>query len=139
MNYKITRDGRVFNGDRELVLSLSPNGYYHIRLGRGKHYLVSRLVAEKYLPNPHNLPEVNHKDKNPLNNNVDNLEWCTSLYNRLHAGKMFTYIITDKAGNVYATHSLKEFAKQYKLNRYRMLTHHDKGWRVIEKHQCASL
>lgn len=46
-----------------------------------KHALVHRLVAQAFLPNPDNLPEVNHKDENPLNSSVHNLEWCDSKYN----------------------------------------------------------
>ena len=96
---------------------------------------VHRLVAEQHIPNPHNLPEVNHKDKNPGNNDVSNLEWCHGDYNKIHSGRAFLYILTDKEGTVWATESLSTFAKEHKLNRYRVLTHHDKGWRVIEKHQ----
>lgn len=46
-----------------------------------KLHLVHRLVAKTFIPNPLHLPEVNHKDENKLNNNVDNLEWCTHKYN----------------------------------------------------------
>lgn len=47
--------------------------------------LISRMVAEAFIPNPDNLPCVNHKDQNPANNRVDNLEWCTVQYNVTYA------------------------------------------------------
>jgi hypothetical protein len=60
------------------------DGYLHIGLYRGntiKHYRVHRLVAEAFIPNPNNKPQVNHKDENPANNHVSNLDWCTILEN----------------------------------------------------------
>lgn len=42
---------------------------------------VHRIIAKQFVPNPNNLPEVNHKDYNRKNNNADNLEWCTHEYN----------------------------------------------------------
>ena len=50
-----------------------------------KGYSVSRIVATAFLPNPENFPVVNHKDANPCNNNVENLEWCTQSHNIKYA------------------------------------------------------
>lgn len=49
--------------------------------GKSKKVFVHRLVAEAFIPNPNNLPIINHKDENPSNNAVSNLEWCTVSYN----------------------------------------------------------
>lgn len=51
------------------------------RQGKSASYSVHRLVAQAFIPNPDNLPQVNHKDENLSNNCVDNLEWCTAKYN----------------------------------------------------------
>ena len=59
-------------------------GYPEVQLFRnnhGEHKYMHVMFAEAYIPNPDNLPEVNHKDENPLNWNLDNLEWCTHKYN----------------------------------------------------------
>lgn len=64
--------------------SVSPKGYYTVVFGvngtRMAHS-VHRIIAKTFLPNPDNLPVINHKDGNKLNNNVSNLEWCTQKYN----------------------------------------------------------
>lgn len=49
--------------------------------GKSKTYSLHRIVALAFIPNPENYDEINHKDENPLNNRVDNLEWCTRQYN----------------------------------------------------------
>lgn len=73
-----------------------------------KTYQVHRLIAITFIDNPNNYPQVNHKDENPRNNKVDNLEWCTSVYNNTYNNKHIrvgvmqekaVYQIDDK-GNV---------------------------------------
>ena len=54
---------------------------YHKVVMHYKNRFVHRLVAKAFIPNPNNFPFVNHKDENPLNNHVSNLEWCTNKYN----------------------------------------------------------
>jgi hypothetical protein len=49
--------------------------------GKTKKYFVYRLMAAAFIPNPNNYPEINHKDENPMNNTLENLEWCEHLYN----------------------------------------------------------
>lgn len=58
-----------------------------VKDGNEKHFFVHRLIAETFIPNPNNLPEVNHKDGNKENNCMDNLEWVTSKDNIKHADK----------------------------------------------------
>lgn len=61
------------------------SGYLHVNLidkyGKRLSILLHRLVAINFIPNPNNYPQINHKDENPANNHVDNLEWCTAQYN----------------------------------------------------------
>ena len=89
-NYTITDDGRIFSlnynhtGKKKEVKPGILNGYNKITLckdGVQKCFLVHRLVALSYLPNPDNLPEVNHRDEDKTNNRVDNLEFCDHKYN----------------------------------------------------------
>lgn len=84
--YQASNLGRIRNIKRNKCLKLVKHhkGYLIVELfknGCGKQFNVHRLVAKAFIPNPNNLPQVNHKDENKLNNCVDNLEWCSADYN----------------------------------------------------------
>ena len=84
--YEVYSDGRVWSNKTSKFLkpAYTDRGYASVELFNeygSKRLLNHRLVAEAYIPNPGNLPQVNHKDENPKNNCADNLEWCTAKYN----------------------------------------------------------
>lgn len=89
-NLGVTRDGQVMNMITRRFLKPRDNGHGYMQVFvtiNKKQYMryVHRLVAECYIQNPRNAPEVNHKDGNKQNNNYNNLEWCTSAENKQHA------------------------------------------------------
>lgn len=84
--YAVTSCGKVWSYRRQKFLKPGVNhkGYLFVNLcknGKVKCSRVHRLVAEAYIPNQDNLPQVNHKDENKSNNCLQNLEWCDNKYN----------------------------------------------------------
>lgn len=80
------------NSNNEKIMSpkLIGRGYLSIGLrnkSKKKNFLIHRLVANAFIPNPDNLQQVNHKDENKLNNCVDNLEWCNNSYNNTYGAR----------------------------------------------------
>lgn len=76
--------GRRKKKESLLKFEVCKNGYLRVSLnkdGGRKHFLVHRLVAEAFIPNPQNMPQINHKDEDKTNNRVENLEWCDAKYN----------------------------------------------------------
>lgn len=87
--YMISNYGNIKRNGKELKLNVwSKYKVINLKLeGKYKTHYVHRLVAETFIPNPNNKPIVNHIDGNKLNNNVNNLEWCTKQENERHAWK----------------------------------------------------
>ena len=91
--YEVSNFGNVRSYKNRTIISEKPHllsprvdhkGYYFVNLyidHKMKSIKVHRLVAIAFIPNPNNLPQVNHKDENKLNNSAENLEWCDSKYN----------------------------------------------------------
>ena len=120
-NYQVSNIGNVKNSRGKILLQDTDKcGYRRVTLysdGKPKHFVVHKLVALCFIPNPYNFPCVNHKDENPSNNAVENLEWCTYSHNinygnrtykvRQHARKVAQ---CDFNGNVLATYISVNFA-----------------------------
>ena len=90
--YFVTSDGHILGKRKKSYLIPIKNslGYQRVSLvknGKVKNFLIHRLVAAAFLPNPNDFPCVNHKDENPSNNRVENLEWCTTAYNNAYGTK----------------------------------------------------
>ena len=125
--YEVSSYGRVRSLDRYdrmnrfwkgriLNLHTGTGGYLFVGLssnGNEKNYLVHRMVAQAFIPNPDNLPQVNHKDEDKTNNNVDNLEWCDREYN-INYGTIKDRIRNTAIKNGYWSGlSKKEYFKKY--------------------------
>ena len=97
--YQVSNLGRIkslankSNHKKEIIMRQHLNHKGYCVLSLCKNYKrqsksVHRIVAQAFIPNSNNLPQVNHIDGNKTNNNVNNLEWCNNSYNQLHANKL---------------------------------------------------
>ena len=91
-SYYISNKGNFYSTFSKKLIKAQKchKGYLYVEIWR-KKYKVHRLVAKYFIPNPDNLPQVNHKDCDKTNNNVENLEWVTNRENYEYALKMGTF------------------------------------------------
>ena len=109
LNYRNTGKEGIMKGRDD------GNGYLKVQLckdGKVKNCRINRLVAMAFIPNPNNLPEVNHKDKIRTNNRVDNSEWCTSQYNIEYSQAKAVIGINKVSGLILEFPSLMEASRQ---------------------------
>lgn len=117
--YQISNYGRVKSFQKGMVKILKPGlhncGYLYVNLGKdGKHKKckIHRLVAEAFIPNPLNLPEIDHIDGNKMNNYFKNLERVTSLENKHRAFQNGLYPIGEKYPKAKLTNEQARFIRE---------------------------
>ena len=119
--YEVSNLGRIKslynykrNGNNILVPRIK-RGYLTVGLrknGVRKWHSLHRLVASAFISNPNDLPQINHKDENKLNNNVNNLEWCSVSYNNTYGTRIKK--VTEKTGkHVLQFDKKMNFIKEY--------------------------
>ena len=116
------RTGRVDQlpvKEKKLTASKHSCGYRTVALtrnGKTEQQYIHRIVAEAYIPNPQNLPWINHKDEDKANNFVGNLEWCTPLYNNTYNEKNIKH--SEKLKGRSFTDEHKERIRQSNLGKH---------------------
>ena len=103
--YQISNLGRVrslhnrYKGKQYLKACPNSKGYLLVSLCKNhtqRAFNIHRLVAEAFIPNPNNLPCINHIDENKLNNAVSNLEWCSYQYNNVYGHRIEKSVATRR-------------------------------------------
>lgn len=133
-NYWVSEEGQIFSEKTNRLLSLTENkdGYLKVKMN-GKSYLVHRIVAKAFIPNPENKLQVNHKNENRKDNRVTNLEWVTNDENNRYGNHDKNALETKRQKYISGEYNLTKTygAKpvvQYDLN----------GNKIAEYESCAA-
>ena len=145
--YQVSNLGRVRSLSRKgtkskdtyiLKIQKYKTGYLYVNLcksNKRRKWKIHRLVAIAFIPNPSNLLYINHKDENPTNNCVENLEWCTQDYNNKYSKGKKINQYDDKGNIIKMWSSVREVAKTMKFNRMvftKILKKGNKNWRYAD-------
>lgn len=145
--YYVTETGEVYSSKsgKYLAQATTKKGYKTVRLYTAHYFTkqVHRLVAKAFIPNPLNLPEVDHDDEDKTNNNVSNLQWITTQGNceKAHAKH---YIVENVAsGERFEIYNVRKFCRENNLNQSNLIQtrnptskwgkHQSQGFRLISR------
>ena len=152
-DYWVTSNGLIYsekNGKhgksdtlKERKLNKNEHGYNVIKLSNNnKSYncKVHRLVAETFIPNPNNLPHINHIDEDKTNNNIDNLEWCNHQQNIEHSVSKYYTIQHIESGDIFEVFNLQKWCRNKGFNNadnlrstfYNKGRHSSNGYRILD-------
>lgn len=102
--YAITSCGKIwsYSHGKFMKTRIDKDGYELITLWNGQknNHIVHRLLAQTYIPNPNDYPEINHKDEIKNHNWINNLEWCTTVYNINYGTRNSRMVATRKLKNI---------------------------------------
>jgi hypothetical protein len=110
--YKINKKGDILNIKKNKILKpqLGKDGYYR------NHFLIHRLIAVNFIPNPENLPIIDHEDRNRTNNNINNLRWCTQSDNCKNRKIKGCITPRTRKNNIYYEVNVKtKYLKSFKI------------------------
>lgn len=141
-NYTISKSGeirKVTGKYAPMIMKpkLDKDGYYQIGLYKdGKKYYKSihRLVAITYIENTCNFSDVNHKDGDRTNNNVENLEWCTQRYNTMHS-----YVCNNRKANITTNKKCELYKNNEKLGEFNSIQDAVRYYSTLEEKGMSSL
>ena len=119
-DYLVDTSGKIYSlkTHKYLKPNYTKKKYASVELfkdGKSKRILIHRIVAKAFIPNPNNLPQVNHIDENPSNNDVNNLEWCSAKYNMNYGeGAKKRHLKIDYSKPCYRINAIKNGKKACK-------------------------
>ena len=138
--YEVSNIGNVRNVRRNTLLRLQKtnNGYIQVWLyknGISTGLKVHRLVALTFIPNPDNLPMINHKDEDKTNNRVENLEWCDAKYNNTYGTRQDKVRDTAIKNGSWSGLSKEEYDKwYYEKNKEKKIEYYEKNKEKIREY-----